>query len=134
MAVFWVVAPCTLVSVYQRFEGPYCLQHRPSHFLMEAVRITETLLNLDQCTRRSYPKDGHLHTHCRESPRCYIPRAFTIQNNAVYTQSLSANAVQAFRVYSDDIRAWQGHCLQGTYYWTKQEHSSRRYYTSLTRF
>jgi hypothetical protein len=27
MAVFWVVAPCSLVDVYQRFRGPCCL-HR----------------------------------------------------------------------------------------------------------
>jgi hypothetical protein len=28
MAVFWVVAPCSLVEVYQRFRGPYCLHHQ----------------------------------------------------------------------------------------------------------
>jgi hypothetical protein len=28
MAVFWVVAPCSLVEVYQRFRGPFCLQHQ----------------------------------------------------------------------------------------------------------
>jgi hypothetical protein len=28
MAVFWVVAPCSLVEVYQCFGGPCCL-HRP---------------------------------------------------------------------------------------------------------
>jgi hypothetical protein len=27
MAVFWVVAPCSLVEVYRRFRGPCCL-HR----------------------------------------------------------------------------------------------------------
>jgi hypothetical protein len=27
MAVFWVVAPCSLVEVYQRFRGTYCLHH-----------------------------------------------------------------------------------------------------------
>jgi hypothetical protein len=26
-AVFWVVAPCSLVEVYQRFRGPCCLHH-----------------------------------------------------------------------------------------------------------
>jgi hypothetical protein len=25
MAVFWVVEPCSLVEVYQRFRGPCCL-------------------------------------------------------------------------------------------------------------
>jgi hypothetical protein len=29
MAVFWVVAPCSLVEVYQRFRGPCCLHSLP---------------------------------------------------------------------------------------------------------
>jgi hypothetical protein len=29
MAVFWVVAPCSLVEVYQRFRGPCSLHHHP---------------------------------------------------------------------------------------------------------
>jgi hypothetical protein len=29
MAVFWVVAPCSLGVVYQGFRGPCCLHHRP---------------------------------------------------------------------------------------------------------
>jgi hypothetical protein len=28
MAVFWVVAPCSLVEVYERFRGPCCLHHQ----------------------------------------------------------------------------------------------------------
>jgi hypothetical protein len=28
MAVFWVVAPCSLVEIYQRFRGPCCLHHQ----------------------------------------------------------------------------------------------------------
>jgi hypothetical protein len=28
MAVFWVVAPCSLVEVYQCFRGPCCLRHQ----------------------------------------------------------------------------------------------------------
>jgi hypothetical protein len=28
MAVFWVVAPCSLVELYQRFRGPCCLRHQ----------------------------------------------------------------------------------------------------------
>jgi hypothetical protein len=30
MAVFWVVALCSLAEVYQRFRGPYCLHHQGS--------------------------------------------------------------------------------------------------------
>jgi hypothetical protein len=29
MAVFWVVAPCSLAQVYRRFIGACCLHHRP---------------------------------------------------------------------------------------------------------
>jgi hypothetical protein len=28
MAVLWVVAPCSLVEVYQRFRGPCCLHQQ----------------------------------------------------------------------------------------------------------
>jgi hypothetical protein len=28
MAVLWVVAPCSLVEIYQRFRGPCCLHHQ----------------------------------------------------------------------------------------------------------
>jgi hypothetical protein len=28
IAVFWVVAPCSLVEVYKRFRGPCCLHHQ----------------------------------------------------------------------------------------------------------
>jgi hypothetical protein len=28
MAVFWVVAPCTLVEVYRRFRDAFCLLHQ----------------------------------------------------------------------------------------------------------
>jgi hypothetical protein len=28
MAFFWVVVPCSLVEVYQRFRGPCCLHHQ----------------------------------------------------------------------------------------------------------
>jgi hypothetical protein len=32
MAVFWVVAPCSLVEVYQRFRGPCCLHHQGDEY------------------------------------------------------------------------------------------------------
>jgi hypothetical protein len=28
MAVFWVVAQCSLVEIYRRFRGAYCLRHQ----------------------------------------------------------------------------------------------------------
>jgi hypothetical protein len=50
MAVFWVVASCSLVEVYQRFSA----------LIMEAARSSETLLNFYQTTRRYNPEDSHL--------------------------------------------------------------------------
>jgi hypothetical protein len=31
MAVFWVVAPCSLVQVYRRFRDACCLHHQGDH-------------------------------------------------------------------------------------------------------
>jgi hypothetical protein len=39
MAVFWVVAPCSLVDVYQRFGGPCCLHHQ-GHRLVVCYKFT----------------------------------------------------------------------------------------------
>jgi hypothetical protein len=49
MAVFWVVAPCSLVEVYQCFN-----------LMMEAARTSETLLNFYQTTRHYNPEDNHI--------------------------------------------------------------------------
>jgi hypothetical protein len=53
MAVFWVVAPCSLVEVYRRFRGAYYL-------MMEAVSTSETSVNIYQITRLNIPEDSHL--------------------------------------------------------------------------
>jgi hypothetical protein len=52
MAVFWVVAPCSLVEVYQRFII--------RALIMEATRTSETLVNFYQTTQRYNPEDSHL--------------------------------------------------------------------------
>jgi hypothetical protein len=61
MAVFWVVAPCSLVEVYQRFIA----------LMMEAARTSETLVNFYQTTWHYKPEDSHLHTHRRENLKSY---------------------------------------------------------------
>jgi hypothetical protein len=43
MAIFWVVAPCGLVEVYQRFRGPCCLH--PRRYNPEDLK-SYTVLNL----------------------------------------------------------------------------------------
>jgi hypothetical protein len=62
IAVFWVVAPCSLVEVYQRFRGPCCLHHpgdRPDD-------------GGSKTTRRYNPEDSHLRTHRRENLKSYF--------------------------------------------------------------
>jgi hypothetical protein len=73
MAVSWVVAPCSLVGVYQLFRGPCCLHHHIA-LIMEAARTSETLVNFYQTTRRYNPEDSHLHTHRRENLKSYAEK------------------------------------------------------------
>jgi hypothetical protein len=61
MAVFWVVAPCSVVEVYQHFRSPCCL----IALMMEAVRTSETMVNLYQTTWRYNPEDNHLQSPLR---------------------------------------------------------------------
>jgi hypothetical protein len=55
MAVFWVLAPCSLIEVYQCFRGSCCLDDGGS-------KTSETLVNFYQTTQRYNPEDSHLCT------------------------------------------------------------------------
>jgi hypothetical protein len=50
MAVFWVVARCSLIEVYRR-----------QALMMEAASTSETSVNFYQTTRHNNPEDSHLH-------------------------------------------------------------------------
>jgi hypothetical protein len=52
MAVFCVVAPCSLVEINGCFRGAYCLHHQG-----DASEMSE---NFYQTTRRNNPEDSHL--------------------------------------------------------------------------
>jgi hypothetical protein len=67
MAVFWIVAPCSLVEVYQLLEVLAASIIRASALMMEAARISETLVNFYQTTWSYNPEDSHLCTHCHEN-------------------------------------------------------------------
>jgi hypothetical protein len=74
IAVFWVVALCSLVEVYQRFRGPCCLHHQGDRIalMMAAARTSETLVNFYQTTQCYNPEDSNLHTHRRENLKSYL--------------------------------------------------------------
>jgi hypothetical protein len=70
MAVFWVVAPCSLVDVNHRFRGTYCLYHHGDE--LQAASTSDTLVNFYQTTRRNNPEDSHLHTRRRENLKSHF--------------------------------------------------------------
>jgi hypothetical protein len=58
--VLWDVAPRSQVEVYRRFRGVYCIHHQGDSFIalmMEAVRTSETSVNLNATTRHYIPED-----------------------------------------------------------------------------
>jgi hypothetical protein len=90
MAVFWVVALCSLLEVYQRFRGqPWLTNSYISNcfhahslliaLMMEAGRTSETLVNFYQTTWHYNPEVSHLHTHCRENLKSHL-RSFSLLN------------------------------------------------------
>jgi hypothetical protein len=47
VAIFWDVAPCSLVEIYRRFSDAYCPHHQGAS------------VNFYQTTRRNIPEDSH---------------------------------------------------------------------------
>jgi hypothetical protein len=63
MAVFWVVAPCSLVEVYRRFRRLQTFYHQKIiALMMEAASTSETPVNFYQTTRHNNPEEIHLQT------------------------------------------------------------------------
>jgi hypothetical protein len=54
MAVFWVVAPCSLVA------GTCCLHHQSDDLMMEVASTSETSVNFYQTIRRNNSEDSNL--------------------------------------------------------------------------
>jgi hypothetical protein len=65
MAVFWVVAPCSLVEVYTDVSEVLATSIiRAIALMMEAASTSERFVNLYQITLRNNPE----HSHLRRSP------------------------------------------------------------------
>jgi hypothetical protein len=76
MALFWVVAPCSLVVLAASIAIA---------LMMEAARTSETLVNLYQTTRRYNPEDSHLRTYRRENLKSYQATLFQCLGNGEIT-------------------------------------------------
>jgi hypothetical protein len=65
MAVFWAIAPCRPVWIYQRFRDLYCFHQQSIDealiaLMVEAIQTSETLVNTYQSTWCYNPGDSHL--------------------------------------------------------------------------
>jgi hypothetical protein len=71
MAVFWVIATCSLVEVCRHFKGVCCIHHQVD----EATSTSETSVNFYQNTRRDNSEDSHLHIRRHENLKSheYLP-------------------------------------------------------------
>jgi hypothetical protein len=69
VVVFWVVAPCSLVDVYQVSEVVAAsIIGAISDLVMEAASISEMSVNFYKTTWRKNPEDNsHLHTCLHEN-------------------------------------------------------------------
>jgi hypothetical protein len=54
IAVFWVVPPCSLVKVYQRFRGPCCLHHQGATTQKTAILYLVLVLRLTKKDKLSF--------------------------------------------------------------------------------
>jgi hypothetical protein len=59
IAVFWVVAPCSLVEVYQRFRGPCCLHHQGDDGRLHGATTQKTAIFILTAVRTSNPTDPY---------------------------------------------------------------------------
>jgi hypothetical protein len=74
-ALFWVVAPCSLVEVCRRFRCSCCLRRQSD----DAESTSETSVNFYQTTRRYNPEDSHLRTHRRDNLNSHSLRSCWLQ-------------------------------------------------------
>jgi hypothetical protein len=69
LTVFWDVAPCSIIKIYRRFRGDYCLHHQG---MMEAASASEKSVKLYQTTRCNIAEDK----------RFILSRALAVNTNS----------------------------------------------------
>jgi hypothetical protein len=81
MTDFWDVAPCSLVEIYQRFRGAYCLHYEGNEDSKELWNVGHFL--------RDYAENSHLHARRRENLKphrvlCYVKTLFQLYRPAAW--------------------------------------------------
>jgi hypothetical protein len=74
MAVFYVLAPCSLVWVLIAL-------------MRDAARSSEPLVNFYQTTRRYNPEDSHLRANRRENLKSYLFVIYLLDFNLFHDQT-----------------------------------------------
>jgi hypothetical protein len=124
MAVFWVVAPCKLVGVYQRSRGLCCLHHQGA-LMMGTVPASETSVNTYHSERRYNPEDSHLRTHSRENLKSYCfmtlnthththtatKRSSTVANKQLPLSLLMSRSLKTGQQHNIKIAHRDQHCM-----------------------
>jgi hypothetical protein len=86
MAVFWVVAPCSLVEVY-------CVSELPAAYSIRAISTSKTSIIFYDTRWRNNPKDDHLRTRRRGKLVSHDIVAVYSENDAKLINTLSAQYI-----------------------------------------
>jgi hypothetical protein len=133
MAVFWVVAPCSLVEIYQRFRGPCCLHHQVVHLTYVSMFVfkvvtprgpagrdqrfvwsSKTLVSVYRSTLHYNPVDQHStcvsrKVHCSTVPCTEL--FFAVIQKLFAVEALIFGNVETG---SSTVTSYQHHCVYVT--------------------
>jgi hypothetical protein len=72
MAVFWIVAPCSLVDIYLRFRGTCCTHHQSCEY----ARCLLIALMMEAASTSETSEDSRFHTRRRKNLKSYLTFKF----------------------------------------------------------
>jgi hypothetical protein len=93
---FWDTSPCSLVKLYRRFRGTYCLHHCGDECCDEEVGIAETSVCYFQTTWRNIPEGCHFYLD-RSGSRLRLVTRFS---EDLYRSSGYMKVENSFRIFS----------------------------------
>jgi hypothetical protein len=71
MRAFCYIALCSLIGVYPRFTGVYCLHHQGDDLMFETAFTSEMSVYFNETTWHYIPESCHLQAHCHENLKSY---------------------------------------------------------------